>query len=379
MSNTLQKRNLGIAPSQNAMLGHFAYLLNCEHRAACWLDFLDFIVDGKRYLLKRGTIRNNLSYLCRLGMIEFTYRSNNSYYTLPGEGYQKTSSMTLNHARVHKHDLAAIIERMAFDTPAAHDIHLRFNSEMIWDTLSVLASPSSFSSISTNLVDTLSPISPDRASLTLSTRRISKDLVLPVMTLDSQIKGMVTVHKSDTVSIILSCSETPIRFDIGGLVTLSSSLARIEERLAWLIDIAQRGKMLSIAAPPCSAANTAATTMKPATQSDRNYTFAKKRLSLPEYGSWIVTMWHVGRDSIERYTGEKFEVAWEDFTGEWIRVYSKKRKMIGKSHSSNGKKSTTSCILRIERQEYPKQRLRSAVEQKLSMLYAPTIRSPYDS
>jgi hypothetical protein len=31
----------------------------------------------------------------------------------------------------------------------------------------------------------------------------------------------------------------------------------------------------------------------------------------------------IGFDSLERYAGEKFEVAWEDFEGEWIRAYSK--------------------------------------------------------
>jgi hypothetical protein len=282
--------------------------------------------------------------------------------------------MTLNHIRVYKHDLAAMIDRMAFDMPAAHDIHLRFNIEMIWETLSALASPSSVYPITSSPVDILSHISSASSLATLSIRRISKDLVLPVMTLDSEIKGMVTVHKNDTVSVILSCSESPIRFDIGGLVRLSSSLARIEERLAWLIDMARRGKMLSIAAPTISAANTAATTMKPVTQSDGNDTFEKKRLLfLPEYGSWIVTMWHVGRDSIERYTGEKFEVAWEDFTGEWIRAYSKEMTENANSNTKNNARKKR--IIRIERQEYPKDRLRNAIERKLSSFF---VGSPYE-
>jgi hypothetical protein len=362
----LQNKRQTTTPSQDAMLERLAYLAYCEHRPACWLDFLDFDIDGRRYSLKPGTIRNNLSYLCRLGLIEFTYRSINSYYTLPGEGNQTTSSMTLNHIRVYKHDLAAMIERMAFDTPAAHDIHLRLNCKMIWDTLSALASPPSISPIITNPVNTLSHDSSASALAALSTRPISKDLVLPVMTLDNEIKGMVTVHKTDTISVILSCSESPIRFDIGGLVRLSSSLARIEERLAWLIDTAQRRKMLSLAAP-CSAANTAATITKPVTQSDKNYTLDKKSLFLPEYGSWVVTMWHVGRDSIERYAGEKFEVAWEDFTGEWIRAYSKE--MLENSNINTKNNTRKKRIIRVEKQEYPKDRLRNAIERKLSSLY----------
>jgi hypothetical protein len=40
-------------------------------------------------------------------------------------------------------------------------------------------------------------------------------------------------------------------------------------------------------------------------------------------------MWHVGAvDTLERYlyAGEKFEVAWEDFTGQRIRAYTKRLK-----------------------------------------------------
>lgn len=36
---------------------------------------------------------------------------------------------------------------------------------------------------------------------------------------------------------------------------------------------------------------------------------AARTLAIPEYGSWIVTMWHIGFDSLERYAGEKFEVS----------------------------------------------------------------------
>jgi hypothetical protein len=83
-----------------------------------------------------------------------------------------------------------MIERMAFDIPAAHDIHLRFNSQMVWDTLSVLASPPPSSIIGTNHVDTISHISSANILATLSIQPISKDLVLPVMTLDNEIMGM---------------------------------------------------------------------------------------------------------------------------------------------------------------------------------------------
>jgi hypothetical protein len=314
-SSSMARKGSNTTPSQDVMLEHLAYLVLHENIPVCWRDFQKFVVDGKEYSLKKGTIRNNLSRLKRLGLIEFSYRSIDAYYSLHGETNRKTSTMTAHPARVYRHDLAAMIERMAFDTPAAHDIHLRFKSQMIWHTLSVLAS------------------APFSQSTTLSAQPVSRDIVLPQMSLDIGIRGIVTVHKSDTVSVILSCSASPIKFDIGGLAMLSSSLARIEERLLTLIDIAQCQTLLLQPSTysSSSAVNPAATATKIAAlpifaQLARNgeANNEKTLLHIPEYGSWIVTMWHIGRDSLERYAGEKFEVAWEDFTGEWSRVYSKK-------------------------------------------------------
>jgi hypothetical protein len=363
----MAKKGSKTTPSQDVMLEHLAYLVLHENRPACWRDFQRFTVNDNEYSLKRGTIRNNLSKLRHLGLVELAYRSIDAYYTLHGENRWKKSSMTLNHARVYRHDLAAMIERMAFDTPAAHDIHLRFKSQMIWQTLSILAS------------------APFSQSTKLSTQPVSKDIVLPKMSLDIGIRGIVTIHKSDTVSVILSCSASPIKFDIGGLAMLSSSLARIEERLLTLIDIAQcETLLLQPLTTYSSSLNPAATATKIAAlpflaQLAKNGEANKEKtlLHIPEYGSWIVTMWHIGRDSLERYAGEKFEVAWEDFTGEWSRVYSKKMTIV-KSHRNKGKKkSTRNCIVRIERQEYPKERLRRAVEEKLSLIWASRLPSPY--
>jgi hypothetical protein len=377
--NTMASKCSKTTPSQDVMLEHLAYLVLHENRPASWRDFQKFIVDGKEYSLKQGTIRNNLSQLRVLGLIEFAYRSINAYFTLPGENRWKRRAMTLNHARVYKRDLADLIERMAFDTPAVHDIHLRFKSQVIWQTLTVLAS-SSAPSLTTSTT-TPGDVPESNASSTntpapLSTRPVSKDLVLPELTLENGIKGKVTIHKSDTVSVILSCSESPIKFDMGGLVSLSSSLARIEEKLLTLIDTPQRQMLmqLSSASSPSSSVNPVATTTAPILlgQLVKNGAEKKKKvLLIPDNGSWTVTMWHFGRDSIERYNGEKFEAAWEDFRGEWIRAYSKE--MTGEPYANNRKKAHKKQIVRIERQEYPRERLRAVVEQKLSSIMVANI------
>jgi hypothetical protein len=66
-----------------------------------------------------------------------------------------------------------------------------------------------------------------------------------------------------------------------------------------------------------------------------------------------------------------FEVSWEDFKGEWIRAYSKEVVVVTdhsaetKTMKVGRKKKKKRRILRIERQEYPDDRLRAAVEAKL--------------
>ena len=45
--------------------------------------------------------------------------------------------------------------------------------------------------------------------------------------------------------------------------------------------------------------------------------------SIPDHDSRIVTMWHFGYDSPSRYTGEKFEVSWEDGQNALMCIYTK--------------------------------------------------------
>ena len=53
------------------------------------------------------------------------------------------------------------------------------------------------------------------------------------------IVGTITMHHNDTVSVILSCSNSLVKFDFSGLVILASEVVRIEERLGFLIDFTQ--------------------------------------------------------------------------------------------------------------------------------------------
>jgi hypothetical protein len=74
---------------------------------------------------------------------------------------------------------------------------------------------------------------------------------------------------------------------------------------------------------------------------------------IPDHMSWIVTMWHVGRDSLVAYRGDMFEITWEDALGVFNRVYSKEFK--------NKKK----VLIRKEIQEYPNKPLCEAFMEKI--------------
>lgn len=294
-----QRREL--TDAQDAMLEHLAYLNYSEGRPASWQDFTDFEVNNKQYRLKWGTIKNNFSYLKRIGKVKLAYRDVNAYYTVA------ECTMTPHQASVDsgaiKRDLASMIQRMVFDAPAIHDIHLRFCCHGLWNRLSIASSSTSTFSIS----------SFSSSFTLLSIRRVSKDLVVPTMILDARIKGGVTVHKTDTVMVRLACSHYPIHFDNQGMFNLNSSLARIQERL---------------------------------------HSMVFNLVDLPHPDTWTVVMWHIGRDSLERYNGEKFEIVW----GKLTRVYSKEIE-------KNRKKC---LVIRLERQEYPNDTLRTVVEEKLA-------------
>jgi hypothetical protein len=72
----------------------------------------------------------------------------------------------------------------------------------------------------------------------------------------------------------------------------------------------------------------------------------------------LVTMWHFRTDSLNEYTGERFEMTWEDGENVLLRIYTK--------DMNNGNENETR--IRKERQEYPRKRLDAAINEKLQAL-----------
>ena len=219
-----QRREL--TETQEAMLEHFAYLNYLEHRPASWQDFALFEVNNKQYRLSHGTIKNNFSYLRRIKRIKLVYKDINAYYSLV------ECAMTPHHTSVTggskdyiSRDLAALIDRMPFDIPAVHNIRLCFSCDGLWDRLRI-RTPSDSEAVAYG----------STSSQQLSMRLVSKDLTVPIMRLDQGVKAYITVAKTNTVSVILKCSksESSVRLDPAGIVSLNRSLVRMQERLRSL-------------------------------------------------------------------------------------------------------------------------------------------------
>ena len=80
---------------------HMQRLVLIEKRPFCYLDFLDFEVDGKRYSMTHGTFRNKISTLIKDGLVQLEYYSGPAFYSLKGFNFTKPKrGMTDNHTVV---------------------------------------------------------------------------------------------------------------------------------------------------------------------------------------------------------------------------------------------------------------------------------------
>ena len=146
----------------------------------------------------------------------------------------------------------------------------------------------------------------------------------------------VTVHKTDTVSIIIACTLRPIPINFDGISKFTEMLTRTEERIANMIKKIEEKDDDSKNNDSLNSENTITAAV----------------INIPHYNTWIVTMWHFGADSRLQCTGEKFSITCKDGRNVLLRVYTKQRE----------RKNTR---IRIERQEYPRKSITDAINEKL--------------
>ena len=167
------------------------------------------------------------------------------------------------------------------DKSAIHDIRLSFSLNHLWSIMATASSPSP-------LIKNIDA-------------RSNKYITLQKIGLEDHIIK-TTVHKTSTVSVIVACTVNPIPIDMFGLVKLSSNcLAMVEDRLQLLVDEYNESSV----------------------QSGKQYLSLKLNSKIPNHMSWMVKMWHFGKDALTSYSGEKFDMSWEDSLNVFHHIYSK--------------------------------------------------------
>jgi hypothetical protein len=289
----------------NALRKRIREIVILEERPFSFLDLKSFEVDGMRYELKHGTIRNYLSKLAKSGEIGFAFYSGVAFYTLPSTRF--TKQVTGNHVEgplslIHQLPIKNTpiykwLRNRRFDKQALHDIRLTFEAMGIWTI---------FNNRYSNLADNYN----------------NNDIRFPTLTFFKYLDIGITVHHSDTVSISIGCSYRPIALDIPDILQLIEALVRTEVHLTNTINE-------SIV-----------------------HDSSASRVSVPRFTTWIVKMWHFGIDTLDEYDKKEFHVTFNEGISDLFRIYSKRM---------NDKR----VIVRAERQEYPNQDLMIALVKKL--------------
>jgi hypothetical protein len=322
------------------MYEHMAYIVLVEKRPFSFKDFLNFEVNGKEYKMEHGTFRNKISKLNRNGTVELVYNSHIAFYTLKGYKSGKfpithdhtggtisynssgRSSISNNDISITNHNhksgngyLYDSIMSLPLEHNSIHDIRLNFKAKGIWSMLY-------------NHYN-------NKSNLELSMNKYNKDILFSTWKLND-ILIRVTVHKTDTVSIIVACTLRPISINFNGISKFTEMLTRTEERITNTIkNIEEKDDDNKNNGSPNS-----------------ENTITSATTNIPHYNTWIVTMWHFGADSRLQCTGEKFSITVKDGRNVLFRVYTKQRE----------RKDTR---IRIERQEYPRKSIIDAINEKL--------------
>jgi hypothetical protein len=64
-----------------------------EQRSFSFADFREFEIGGKKYQIKNGAFRNNISRLAKRGKVELAFKSRPSFYNLPGKKFNKMMTL----------------------------------------------------------------------------------------------------------------------------------------------------------------------------------------------------------------------------------------------------------------------------------------------
>ena len=298
-----------------AMLNYMRHLAITEGRPFSYLDFQSFEFNGKTYGMTHRTYRNKIWGFKKAGIVKTEYNAGIAFHNLHFGNRKEKTMMTPNHMvvspvtgvtdkeeeddEITKTAIYKAIQELPPEQKSVHDIHLTYTAPDIYTILAT--SPSS----------------------TCIPKPVSMDIHLPVLNTADNLRIQTIVHRTDTVHVIVGCSNIPVRFDSEGIARLSSGLTRAEERTSRIVD--EYGK---------------------------NMPSGYEQLIIPHHMTWKVVMWHFGTDSIEK-AEEKYCETW--------RVA---RKVLGRCYTKKVK-SKNYAVVRKEIQERPNKPYADAIRDKI--------------
>lgn len=287
--------SLNLSKTDEALLKRLKYINEVEYIPACYKDLVELEVDGKICKLKYGTLRNKISELKRIGLVERYYNSKASFIVLRGVKFGKQRTI---HAMTEYSisQLSEVLQQLPDYSSGLHDIHTSFQVPDIWTVLF--------------------------ESKRFKVNEHNKGILLPHFNIDG-LKITVNIHHTDTVTVTIACSKNPISTrieDANGIIRLAAALARTQERIQRILD--ECGELLP---------------------------GGYESITIPESGTWMVTMWHFGVDTLS-YKEVNISMTWKNAQGVLLREYHKKKE---------GK-------VRKERQEYPRTSLADTSKKFLS-------------
>jgi len=288
-------------------------IVHKEHRPFSYVDFIHFEMEGKEYAMTHGTFRNKISELREKGKVELAYNSGIAFFSLSGVrfGKYRTRLMTPTHIgvvlshvqhrvpNIKKHPLYKCVKHHPFDKAAVHDLQLKFTAIGLWSILSWHSDNNNTSTLQ------IEPFSKD---IHLQ-KRVINDLAI-----------QVTIHHTDTVTVVIGCSFAPIIVDVYGVIRLSEALAKIEDELNTMIK--------------------------------QHATDTNSNIEIPNHMSWTVTRWDFGIDGLVTYTGKEFFFSWYTSQNVLLVFYTKQ-------WGENNR-------IRAEIQEFPNKPLGKALWERLN-------------
>jgi hypothetical protein len=269
------------------------------------MDFVPrFELGGNVFEMARGTFKNIISEMLRSGELEIVCYSPQGFYSLKGITVAKPHNEDHigvplpNELKYIKNDpFYRSVKNLPFGQKSLHNIRLRFEANGIWSTLL-------------------------RAKSDYQIQPRSKDISLPVVSI-TNLRICIRVHRTDIVSIIIGCSNSPVAVDVAGVIRLSNALEYLKAMLGKII------------------------------VHDNETGENTVNVVIPNHMDWIVTMWHFGADALADYSGKQNHRRWGIAEAILITIYTKEWE--------NAKRR-----IRWDCQEYPKKPLNEALQEKLS-------------